>query len=247
MRIAFDLDGVLADLHSQYVRAAVSLFPELDRAALESAPPGTEVPAADTPSEAEDERPDALAGVKVNRRQSEAIWKHLGSRENFWQTLQETEPGIVRKIAQVADQRRWDVLFITSRPRSAGATVQRQTQRWLQTKGFDLPSVYIIHGSRGRLAAALDLDVVVDDRPDNCLDVVLESSAGAVLIWPGSEASVPVSARRLGIAVAKSVDACLEAVIAAESEQSGDSMLDRLRRLFGVRTKPAASGILRKK
>ena len=35
MRIAFDMDGVLADLHTAFIRAAVELFPELDPAALE--------------------------------------------------------------------------------------------------------------------------------------------------------------------------------------------------------------------
>ena len=95
------------------------------------------------------------------------------------------------------------MLFITSRPSSAGRTVQRQSQRWLQRMGFPLPSVYVVHGSRGAVAQALNLDVVIDDRPDNCLDVVLGSKAGAVLIWRGPQEKVPVSARRLGIGFTK--------------------------------------------
>ena len=130
------------------------------------------------------------------------------------------------------------MIFVTSRPRSAGRTVQRQTQRWLTRLGFPLPSVFVMHGSRGRLASALDLDVVVDDRPDNCLDVVLESKAGAVLIWRGPQEAVPISARRLGIAVAPTVAGCLDTLIEADQEQDG-SLLDRLRTLFGLRTKPS--------
>ena len=108
-----------------------------------------------------------------------------------------------------------------------------------------MPSAYVVHGSRGRVAAALNLDVVIDDRPDNCLDVVLESKAGAILIWRGPEAAVPGSARRLGIAVAPTVATCLDLLIEAEAAQGGGSMLDRIRGVFGLKTR-AASTLLRR-
>ena len=174
--------------------------------------------------------------MAVDRRQAEAIWKQIAAREDFWESLTEIESGAIARLAAIADERKWEVLFVTSRPRSAGRTVQRQTQRWLARMGFPMPSVFVMHGSRGRLASALDLDVVVDDRPDNCLDVVLESKAGAVLIWRGPQESVPISSRRLGIAVAPTVADCLETLIEADKEQDG-SLLDRLRTLFGLRTK----------
>jgi hypothetical protein len=99
-----------------------------------------------------------------------------------------------------------------------------------------LPSVYVVHGSRGRIAAALNLDVIVDDRPENCLDVALESKAGAILVWRGSKEAVPASARRFGIAVVPSVAACLDALVEIERSDQRGSLLDRLRRLFGLRT-----------
>lgn len=244
MRIAFDMDGVLADLHTAYVQAALKLFPELDRAVVATADVGASPPSeAVEPSEAG--VPDPAAVVVVSRRQSEAIWSHLGGIEDFWQGLGEIESGAIARLSAVADERRWDVLFITSRPTSAGATVQRQSQRWLQQLGFAMPSVYVVHGSRGRIAQALDLDVVVDDRPENCLDVALESKAGAVLIWRGPQATVPASAKRLGIAVAPSVHACLDTLIEAEATAAGSSLLDRLRNLFGLRTRSAASVLRR--
>jgi hypothetical protein len=244
MRIAFDMDGVLADLHTTFVQTAVKLFPELDRALIAApevgaSPPGDEAVSEDVPAV------DPTVGVAVSRRQSDAIWTHLGGIENFWMGLREIEGGAVARLASLADERRWDVLFITSRPTSAGFTVQRQTQRWLQQMGFPLPSAYVVHGSRGRVAQALDLDVVVDDRPDNCLDVVLESKAAAVLIWRGPQAMVPASAKRLGIAVSPTVNGCLDALIQAEVSASEGSLLDRMRRLFGLRTRSAAS-ILRR-
>ena len=238
MRIAFDLDGVLADLHGPFVRAAVTLFPELDSAAIGTADIGASPP----DDAAERETPaEPIVNVPLTRRQSDAVWRHLAATDNFWESLGEIEPGAIARLAALADERRWEVLFITSRPSSTGRTVQRQSQRWLEARGFSLPSVYVVHGSRGKVADALNLDVVIDDRPDNCLDVVLESSAGAILIWRGPQATVPVSAKRLGIAVTSTVNAGLDAIIEAEASSGPGGLLDRLRRLFGVKTKPSST------
>ena len=242
MRIAFDLDGVLADLHTPFTETAIRLFPELDRSAMR----GAEVAASPVEDEPVTEAPPAAtAGVVISPRQSAAVWKQLTGVPDFWEGLAEIESGAIRRLAQLADERRWDVLFITSRPSSQGLTVQRQSQRWLERMGFKLPSVYVVHGSRGRVASALNLDVVIDDRPDNCLDVVLESKAGAVLIWRGSQAAIPVSAKRLGIAVSATVADCLDLVTEAEDTQAEGSLLDKMRRVFGLKTRKSP-GILRR-
>jgi len=238
MRIAFDLDGVLADLHTPFVRASVRLFPELDASAIGAADIGASPP--DEPGHELEEAPSvALSTVPLTRRQSDAVWRQLAGTENFWESLKEIEPGAIARLATLADERRWEVLFITSRPVSAGRTVQRQSQRWLQDMGFPMPSVYVVHGSRGRVADALAIDVVIDDRPDNCLDVVLESKAGALLVWRGTQASVPSSAKRLGIAAVPSVAGVLEALVKADDGGNEGSLLDRLRRMFGLKTSRA--------
>ena len=239
MRVGFDLDGVLADLHAAFVQAAIRLFPELDPAAIGSADVGSSPPdAADAKGgeTADDETATPAGDVPMTRDQTDAVWSHLESVENFWETLGEHEPGAISRLFVLAEERHWEVMFVTSRPRSAGSTVQRQSQRWLQNMGFDMPSCFVVHGSRGRIAEALRLDVVVDDRPENCLDVVLESKAGAIMVWRGTKASVPVSARRLGIAVVSTVAAALDALVEAEKPGSEGGLLDRLRRLFGLKT-----------
>jgi hypothetical protein len=238
MRLAFDLDGVLADLHTPFVRTAIRLFPELDPAAIGAADIGASPP--DTEDvHAEDAPPAPIRSVPLTRRQSDAVWRTLAATDNFWESLSEIEPGAIRRLAQLADERRWEVLFITSRPTSAGRTVQRQSQRWLERCGFPLPSLFVVHGSRGRVADALALDVVVDDRPENCLDVVLESKAGALLVWRGPEASVPASARRLGIAAVPTVDRVFEALVEAEGA-SEVGFVDRLRRILGLKTRSSS-------
>jgi hypothetical protein len=117
-----------------------------------------------------------------------------------------------------------------------------QSQRWLESKGFPLPSVYVVQGSRGRIAAALGLDVVVDDRPENCLDVVVDSKARAILIWREDEKQLPAAAKRLGIGVVKSVAECLDILTQVDSpaarEQPG--VMDRVMRLLGLK-EPASA------
>jgi hypothetical protein len=240
MRVAFDLDGVLADLHEPFVRTARQLFPQLDPVAIGAADIGASPPD-DADEAAGEEAPAAPVPARslaaLTRRQSDAVWRALAGTENFWEGLSEIEDGAIGKLAAIADERRWEVLFITSRPISAGRTVQRQSQRWLAAKGFPLPSVYVVHGSRGRVADALAIDVVIDDRPDNCLDVVLESKAGALLVWRGGEATVPASAKRLGIAVVPTVERVLEALVETDRGNEQSTMLDRLRAMFGLRTR----------
>ncbi|MEO7189931.1 MAG: hypothetical protein ABI051_02630 [Vicinamibacterales bacterium] len=238
MRLAFDLDGVLADLHTPFVRTAIRLYPELDASAIGAADIGASPP--DDQADHDESPSVMLPNVPLTRRQSDAVWRHLAATENFWEGLKEIEPGAIAKLAAVAEERRWEVLFITSRPKSAGRTVQRQSQRWLHEMGFPLPSLYVVHGSRGKVAEALALDVVIDDRPDNCLDVVLDSKAGAVLVWRGTQASVPSSAKRLGIAAVPDVAGVLKALVQADQDGSDLSMLDRLRRLFGLKTHSAS-------
>jgi hypothetical protein len=211
----------------------------LEPAVVESGDPAGNATSDDTQ---DNDVPPVLPGLNLTRRQSDVVWRHLAETENFWETLDEIESGAIAKLASVADERGWEVLFITSRPRSTGRTVQRQSQRWLVDRGFPMPSLYVVHGSRGRIADALAIDVVVDDRADNCLDIVLESKASALLLWRGDMAAVPVSAKRLGIAVVPTVGRVLDALVEAERAADGGSLLDRVRRLFGLkpRTSPLA-------
>jgi phosphoglycolate phosphatase-like HAD superfamily hydrolase len=243
MRIAFDLDGVLADLHSAFADASIKLFPQLDKAAMGSPEVGSSPPDAETAAAPKPSVPiSRTSTVPLTSRQTNAVWRSLAEVPDFWESLQEIEPGMIRRLAELSEERRWEMLFVTSRPKSAGRTVQRQSQRWLQHHGFLMPSVYVVHGSRGQIAKALQIDVVVDDRPENCLDVALESQAGSILVWRGQRESVPASARRMGIAVVHSVSQCLDSLVEIERSNEGGTLLDRLRRIFGLRTAPNPLG-----
>jgi hypothetical protein len=152
---------------------------------------------------------------------------------NFWETLTEIEPGCVRALAQLARKLRWDVLFLTKRPGTAGDTAQVQTQRWLEHLGFPHPSVFVVNGSRGKIADALALDFVVDDLPENCVDVVTDSKSKPILVWRGSATTVPATATRLGIRVVRSMAECLELLVAVEARAQRRTWKDRVRSVLG--------------
>ena len=236
------MDGVVADMDAELLRQAEILFgrPMTQRTPQRAADPSATPP--ETPNSeqaaaeaAPDNVPPQLR-LNLNSRQQRKLWHHVESIDNFWQTLNETEPGIVARLAAIAADRRWEVIFLTKRPQSAGATAQLQSQRWLESKGFTLPSVYVVQGSRGRIAAALHLDIVVDDRPENCLDVVVDSKARAILIWRDDANQLPAAARRLGIGVVKTVGECLDILTHVdEKDRESPRVIDRVKRLLGLK------------
>ncbi len=258
MRIAFDLDGVLADMEAELVRQTEILFGKAKTRVLKERArsgqaaadfakrPDTEAAEprfADEPAPGDAEPASATAAdgappivrLRMTVRQQRRLWRHVQSIDGFWESLQEIEPGIVARLAALSAERRWEVIFLTKRPETAGATAQVQTQRWLQAHGFPLPSVFVVHGSRGRVAESLALDFVVDDRPENCLDVIVDSKARAMLVWREDE-DLPATVRRLGLGVVKSVDECLGILSRVDAaNQARPGLVDRMIRRLGFR------------
>lgn len=239
LRLACDLDGTLADMDSALETEAERLFgPGIDlRSSLRGRPEGptsTESPdpTASSPGMRSPAAP-ANGGTRLSDRQQRQLWAHVRDIENFWESLGEVEPGAVVRLAHAAAERNWEVLFITTRPSSAGDTTQLQSQRWLQAHGFELPSVCVVSGSRGRLAAALTLDAVIDDRPENCLDVATDSSAKPYLVWRDTPDSVPNGAARLGIHVVFSIAEALER-LESPPDTAQPGFLNRLRGSLGI-------------
>jgi hypothetical protein len=163
------------------------------------------------------------------------LWDYVGRVENFWTTLTEIEQGSVARLAELTATHKWEVLFLTQRPPTAGATSQVQSQRWLKKHGFDMPSVFVMKGSRGKVAAALNLHAVLDDRAENCLDVATESKARPLLIWRHDPANIPPGARRLGIepllSFGNALDELLQMTTASRRKPGA---MDRLRNAIGI-------------
>jgi hypothetical protein len=186
LRLGIDVDGVIADFQSAFRTLAER---ELGIAAK------------DVESE--------LTKADVDR-----LWKVVAGSPNWWVTLPAYEPDQVGRLYAEARRGRWEVFFLTSRPASAGDAVQLQTQVWLERLGFFLPSVLTTPaGARGEVARSLRLDLAIDDRLINCMEIISASNAKALLIARGAaEEKFREGAEARGIGVVTTLAQCLDAV-----------------------------------
>ena len=249
LRIAFDMDGTLADLSTAFHQIEDRLFgpyeaehtqpqPEAreeeqeaeQRAAHESAAAST---SENDPAAQARER---LAQARALRRHNDIIWHAIESTPDFWTTLKEMEDGIVRRLWEAAQKNRWEVFFITQRPATAGESVQFQTQRWLREQGFELPSVIPLSGSRGKAVQALKIDFLVDDTPKNCVDVISDSAARAILLTRGIDEFTENGAKRLGIVTVKTAADALEILEQATIAKVNPTFFARFLQKLGMKT-----------
>ena len=230
LRIGCDLDGVLADIEGALTREAAQLFgaqPAEPPSSSSAAPPPTD----GLPPEIA-QTPHAL---QLTARQTRQLWRRIREIENFWESLEETEPGIVARLSRLATERRWELMFLTRRPETAGAPAQVQSQRWLEAKGFRLPSVYVVTASRGRIAAALTLDVVIDDTPMNCVDIAADSRAKTIAVFR-HESPPPAVMERMGVHLVRSTHECLDLLAELDaSQQRRTGPIERVLRTLGLK------------
>jgi 5'(3')-deoxyribonucleotidase len=238
LRIGFDMDGTLADLGSAYAEVEDRLFGR-DQAVHERPTPEAREeeqhskeggPGSATTS---DNRRPQRSLRRSGSRNRERVWRAIEETPNFWTTLKPLEPGVVKRLYHLTSEHNWEVFFITQRPATAGATVQWQTQKWLIKQGFAMPSVISLSGARGRCAAALQLDYLIDDTPQNCLDVLSDSSTRPILIVDESDYLAESSARRLGVGTTHSVSQVLDLLVQATAARANPSLFEKLRKLAG--------------
>ena len=196
MRVAFDLDGVLADFAGAYRTIADRLRPGRGPTVLALQPPAV--------AASEHDRSSARLGRRV--------WREIRSTENFWQTLDPLEADMVRRLHEESVSSHWETFFVTQRPATTGDTVQLQTQRWLVEQGFALPAVIVHGGPRGKLAAALELDILVDDTIEHCVGAIEESDARPILVCREDDPVAETNAEHVGITVCRTVSAALDVV-----------------------------------
>ena len=161
LRLGFDLDGVVADFRSAFLDAAARLLGH-DSIKRQPSP-----------------MPDLES---VSAADAKNVWKAITDTPNWWLGLAPYEPAQIARLYQLSRRFKWEVSFLTTRIPTAGDSVQFQSQTWLEAHGFYMPAVVTVPGSRGEVANALRLDLVVDDQFLNCLEVVSSSQAKAILM-----------------------------------------------------------------
>lgn len=239
LRIAFDLDGTLADFASAYADMEGRLFGAAEAGHEQPAPEPREMEQhagdADNPaaSQAIAPRPERRAPSRHGTRHRDQVWKAIETTPNFWTFLKPIEPGVLDRLYELTGEYNWEVFFITQRPATAGGTVQWQTHKWLVEQGFLTPSVIPLSGGRGRAAAALRLDYLIDDSPQNCVDVAADSTARAILLVDPDDPVAKNSARRIGVATAHSVHHALDLLVQATEARVNPSLFEKLRKLVG--------------
>lgn len=153
MKIGFDVDGVLADFSTAFVQQYLrvtgkNLF---------------------QPGDAEDApcwNGDLYRGY--TKEEASQVWAAVIASPDFWLNLPALS-GADTVAMVIADlERRHDIYFVTSR---VGETAKKQTEKWLyHMLGTPKPTV-LISSQKGFCAAALKLDVYIDDNYHNVLDV----------------------------------------------------------------------------
>jgi 5'(3')-deoxyribonucleotidase len=239
LRIAFDMDGTLADLSSAYAEVEERLFGEADEEAKHPAPEAREQEqhgdGSPTAAENELERQEGVRRrvARMTSRHRDQVWTAIEATPDFWTRLKPLEEGAVKRLYQLTGELNWEVFFITQRPATAGGTVQGQTYQWLVEQGFTTPSVIPLSGGRGRAASVLRLDYLVDDTPQNCVDVLSDSSTRAILLVDPDDPRAASSARRLGIGVAHSVHEVLDLLVQATEARTNPTLFEKLRKIVG--------------
>lgn len=185
LRVGLDVDGVLADFRAAFHTLAAS---ELGRRGVEP---------------------------ELSKGDIERLWKAVARANNWWLDLPAYEPEQVARLYALSREKRWEVFFMTSRPPSAGDSVQLQTQVWLEKCGFYLPSVMTAPaGARGELARALRLDLVVDDHLVNCMEIVGASNAKVLHMARGdADQARRDQAEARGIGVVSTLSQGLDAIV----------------------------------
>lgn len=144
-KVMFDMDGVLADF--------IYGFTSLGRRFFGS-------PAYSVNAHTQWDRFTGL--TKENLK---FLWEEIRESKYFWEGLAQcTSNGALLTINDLIETGMADIYFVTNR--SAGKNTKQQTERWLQSRGIEHPTV-IVTARKGETAKALGIDFSIDDKAEN--------------------------------------------------------------------------------
>lgn len=105
------------------------------------------------------------------KEQFDAVWADAKNTENFWRNIpavQGLDPFVLYSLAYAHD-----LYFITDRFDTLGGSAIRQTREWLvHTLGLTGAAGVIVTKYKGAATSVLELDYFIDDKPENCMNVL---------------------------------------------------------------------------
>jgi uncharacterized HAD superfamily protein len=160
LRIGVDIDGVLADFNTSFIKRVIEVT---GRDLFPTRP--FDIPTWNYPEH-----------YGYTSKEVSAVWDSIKKDAIFWRALFPYSEA-KQALAYLGSRQNIygdEVYFITARP---GILAKRQTEEWLVGQiamtgyyGQTMPTV-LISSQKGLCAKALDLDLYIDDRMENVLDV----------------------------------------------------------------------------
>lgn len=169
MIIGVDVDGVLADFNRDYIEKVIEVS---GRDVFPARP--FDIPCWSYPEH-----------YGYTKKEVSAAWEAIKASRNFWVNLMgyPATEGFLDFLDSIDKDN--DVYFVTSR---VGVNVKVQTETWLYEHGMNRPTV-LISSEKGLCANALKMDYYIDDKNENCDQVVEVSGADCfMLAQPWNEA-----------------------------------------------------------
>ena len=149
LNIGIDVDGCVADFSGTYIKLANSMF--------------------DLALRPEDQTGWAHQSLGLTDAQDNAVWDRINNTPNWWTRL----PKLPNTDTLTEWAKAHRVFFLTKRnPTTVGLSMEDQTANWLRREFFIPNPTVIITEHKGDVARALRLHCFIDDKFENCWDVV---------------------------------------------------------------------------
>lgn len=153
MKIGIDLDGVLAD----FIGGFRPICKEVSGKPCEG-----------------DQGSWDFSNWGLTKQERRKAWEQACKVFNFHLSLKPLPDVLRGHLEQFSHEH--TLFFLTSRVKTPGFSVEKQTAAWLVRHLYvEYPTV-IVGPHKGELAAALRLDAFIDDKPKNLYDVATQSS-----------------------------------------------------------------------
>lgn len=172
--IGFDIDGVLANFNHTFLTLLNKEFSIDIKCALKK--------------QTHWDHQDCLP---VTKEQISYIWdEYIHKSFSFWKNIPmienelKTRNSIHKLVSDLfsREKREAIIYFVTNRP--YGCNSAHQTQYWIHRKlNLAFPNVILCNSRKGDICKALNIDYFIDDKPENCEDILLNSPRTKVYVY----------------------------------------------------------------